>query len=67
MQGLAGAVSSMAACRKSKRKAGISPGSRLFSVVEDTQAFTTNANLFGSNHFTGVIVLVEYTIVYIVG
>jgi len=48
----------MAACDKSKRKAGISPGSRLFSIVEDTQAFTANANFFGSYHFTGVIVLV---------
>jgi hypothetical protein len=57
----------MAACDKSKRKAGISPGSRLFSVVEDTQAFSTYADFVSAYDFTGVVVLVEYAIVHIVG
>jgi hypothetical protein len=55
---MAGMSIGMAACDKAKRKAGISPGFRLLSVVEDTQAFSTYADFVSANHFAGVIVLV---------
>jgi hypothetical protein len=55
---MAGMSIGMAACDKAKRKAGISPGSRLFTVVEDTQTLSTYADFVSANHFTGVIVLV---------
>jgi len=49
----------MAACDKAKRKAGISPGSRLFSVVEDTKAFSTYVDFDSESiDFAGVVVLV---------
>jgi hypothetical protein len=55
---MAGMSIGMAACDKSKRKAGISPGFCLFTVVEDTQTLSTYADFVSTNHFTGVIVLV---------
>jgi hypothetical protein len=56
---MAGMSIGMAACDKAKRKAGISPGFRLFSVVEDTQTLSTYTNFDSESiDFAGVVVLV---------